>query len=268
MNTKKIIAIVLILMLALPLAACGGGNNAPTNPPSNPPAETPGVTPGNDDPCPCCPNCNQEECVCEECGGNDEYDCVCAVPDLGGIWTISFMDVTDSSPSVGADGFLAYDITLSFVASSLNEGGFLGQYSGEGKMMGILDASDYEAMAGGLISLDSDWAGPIFPVSFEVIDSNSATPNGGDDPASLTPSDLYEKLIGHAKFSAAVDGTMGPSWYQENVLGTGRDFGTGSGFTLEVEMHILVYDAGTAILYMTVPGLTETLVYRGTITRE
>ena len=92
-------------------------------------------------------------------------------------------------------------------------------------------------------------------------------PNG-DNPGSLTPEGLNEKLIGHAKFSAAVDGSMGEAWYQEHVVGSGMDLGSGSAFTLNVEMHILVYDAGTAILYMTVPGLTKSLVYWGTFTRE
>ena len=263
--TKKLLAITLTLMVALSLAACGGGGTPPGINTTKPPATTPS---GNDEPCPCCPDCNQEECECAECSGNDVYDCKCAAPDLGGKWKIAFTDVTDSSPQTGAEGMFAQDITLCFEASSLSEGGLSGQYSGEGKMLGKQDSSGYEGMAGGLITVNSDWAGPIFPVSFEVIDLILATPADGDSLESLTPADLNEKLIGHAKFSATVDGTMGESWYQEHVLGTGMDLGSGSGFTLTVEMHILVYDAGTAILYMTVPNLSESLVYRGTITRE
>jgi hypothetical protein len=261
---KKVIAIVLIMTLAISLAACGGkgGGGGGGGGGANIPNDDKG------DPCNCCPECVQKECVCEECGGNDEYDCVCTAPDLGGIWTISFIDVTDSSPQAGAEGMFAQDITLSFVATGLNEGGFSGEYSGEGKMTGIQDSSGYESMAGGLIEVNANWAGPIAPVSFEVIDLASETPNSSDGPESLTPEDLKEKLIGQAMFSAAVDGSMGEAWYQEHVLGSGMDLGSGSGFTLNVEMHILVYDAGTAILYMTVPNLSESLVYWGTFTRE
>ena len=259
---KKAFAIMLVLTLLISLAACGGdggggggdgGGGGTTAPPAN------------EDPCPCCPECVQKECVCEECGDNDEYDCICAAPDVGGSWTISFIDVTDSAPQVGAEGMFAQDITLSFEASNLSVGDFSGQYSGEGKMMGVQDSSGYEAMAGGLIEVNSDWSGPILPVTFEVIDSSSGTPN--DDSESLTPGDLNEELKGYAKFSAVVDGTMGTSWYQENVLGSGMTLNEGAEFTLNVEMHILVYDGGTAILYMTVPGLSGTLMYRGTFTR-
>ena len=134
-------------------------------------------------------------------------------------------------------------------------------------MMGTQDSSGYEALAGGLIEVNADWAGPVSPVSFEIIDLTSGAPSGGDSPESLTPDDLNEKLIGHAKFPVAVDGSMGEAWYQEHVLGSGMDLGSGSEFTLNMEMQILVYDGGTAILYLTVPGLTDSLVYRGTFAR-
>ena len=72
MNTKRLIAIALILILTLSLTACGGGN----------PATTPGETPsGKDDPCPCCSNCIQEECECAKCGDSD--GCKCKLPDGG-----------------------------------------------------------------------------------------------------------------------------------------------------------------------------------------
>ena len=269
---KKVFGIILVMLLTLSLAACGGiggiggsagggssvGKSSSTNIPN---AE-------KDDPCDCCPECIQEECICEICGRDNEYDCLCTAPDLGGAWTISFTDVTDSSPQVGAEGMFAQVITLCFEASSLNEGGFSGQFSGEGKMLGKQDSSGYESLAGGLITVASDWAGPILPVSFEIIDSSSVAPAVDGNLESLKPENVNEKLIGYTKFSAAVDGTMGESWYQEHVLGSGLDLGTGSGFTLEVEMQILIYDAGTAMLYMTVPGLSESLVYRGTIARK
>ena len=252
-TTKKTIIIAAVMILTLFLLTACGGNRSPA------PAK---------DPCACCPDCIQEECICDECGGNDEYACVCAAADSGGTWTISFKDVTDSSPQAGAEGLFAQDITLYFEASNLGEGGFSGQYSGEGKMKGVQDSSGYESLAGGLIEVNSDWAGPIAPVSFEITNLTSGTPNDDESLKSLTPKDVHEKLIGHASFSAAVDGSMGESWYQEHVVGTGMDLGSGTGFTLEVKMHILIYDGGTSILYMTVPGLTDSLMYRGTITKE
>ena len=79
---KKIFAIALVLALVFSLAACGGGGDgaaggdgtgggAPASP----------VSSEDEDPCPCCPDCIQAECVCEECGGNDDYDCKCSAPE-------------------------------------------------------------------------------------------------------------------------------------------------------------------------------------------
>jgi len=141
------------------------------------------------------------------------------------------------------------------------------QYSGEGKMMGVQDSSGYEAMAGGLIEVNSDWAGPILPLSFELIDLTSTTPNDVDNAEFVTPENLNENLIGYATFPAAVDGTMGKSWYQEHVLGSGMTLNEGAGFTLKVQMVLQVYDGGTAILNMTVPGLSGSLVYQGTFSQ-
>jgi len=69
MNTKRFISIALILVLAFSFVAC---NNNVINPPVTTPHETPS---GNDDPCPCCPDCIQEDCECEECA--DSKDCKC-----------------------------------------------------------------------------------------------------------------------------------------------------------------------------------------------
>ena len=80
MNKKRIIAIALTLILALSLAACGGGNIPPNASggtyPTKPSATTPSATPSKDeDPCPCCPDCIQEECDCEECADSDDCKC-------------------------------------------------------------------------------------------------------------------------------------------------------------------------------------------------
>ena len=83
MNIKRLVAIALILVLALSLTACGGNGGTATGEgnTANPPATTPGETPnGNKDPCPCCPDCNQKECECAECGGNNNNDCKCKLP--------------------------------------------------------------------------------------------------------------------------------------------------------------------------------------------
>ena len=64
------------ITLVLLLAACGGNGSPSANAPdsddlANPPVMTPEtmleVTPNTaEDPCPCCPDCIQEECVCED----------------------------------------------------------------------------------------------------------------------------------------------------------------------------------------------------------
>ena len=69
MNTKRFTAIALILMLALSHAAYGLSD-----------------TPSGKDPCPCCPDCVQEECVCAECGDSD--NCKCSASDIQYNWRI------------------------------------------------------------------------------------------------------------------------------------------------------------------------------------
>ena len=75
-GAKKLASIALAMVCALSLlTACGSGGSAPT-PPSS----------GNVDPCPCCPNCIQEECECAECGDSD--GCKCSLPDTQYDWRI------------------------------------------------------------------------------------------------------------------------------------------------------------------------------------
>ena len=87
---KKILVIAVALILLLSLAACGGGGGggggdnggSADGDGTAAPAST-----NNDDPCPCCPDCIQAECVCEECGDNDDYDCKCSAPGGGDSFT-------------------------------------------------------------------------------------------------------------------------------------------------------------------------------------
>jgi len=88
---KRFLAITLVIILALTLlTACPFGGDtpdggtsgrddtlaAPETTPTPPTTEPP--KPTTNDPCPCCPDCIQEECSCEECVNSD--DCKCSAP--------------------------------------------------------------------------------------------------------------------------------------------------------------------------------------------
>ena len=139
---KKILMVALTLILVLSLAACGGGGGGGDNGGSaggGGGAAAPTAA-GDDDPCPCCPDCIQAECVCEECGGNDDYDCKCSAPGGGGPFT-----------------FLV-EIDTNFVGS-------LGQvYRTIGEATVILDESDSSGWFGSAegYGIYTDWGHPDY----------------------------------------------------------------------------------------------------------
>jgi len=78
---KKISIIVLTLILVFSLVACRGGFGGNSGASGSSADVTNSST--DKDPCQCCPDCVQKECVCAECGDNDKYDCECAAPGVG-----------------------------------------------------------------------------------------------------------------------------------------------------------------------------------------
>ena len=76
---KKAYIIALALVLVFALAACGGGGDGGS---SGGGTAAP-TTNTDEDPCACCPDCVQKECVCAECVDNDKYDCKCSAPGGG-----------------------------------------------------------------------------------------------------------------------------------------------------------------------------------------
>ena len=94
MKTKRAIIIILTLILALSLISCGVGSNtpgsnvpggdgtasadggdAPTGGDNNKSGENEDPLNENKDPCPCCPDCIQEECGCEKCANSNKCKC-------------------------------------------------------------------------------------------------------------------------------------------------------------------------------------------------
>jgi len=87
MKAKRIITIIFTLILALLLISCGAGSNSPGGGNTLSGGDTP--TGGdsnkhggdedpqneNNDPCPCCPDCIQEECECDKCAKSNKCKC-------------------------------------------------------------------------------------------------------------------------------------------------------------------------------------------------
>jgi len=224
-----------------------------------------------------------------------------------GIWRISFSD-TDSTPQRGAENLMVHIITLVFDALKTGGEDMFGHYMGEGTLVDRQDNSGFHAAAGGLLSLGMGWAGPIEPVSFELIyatldpedgdedlgslvsskdDDDLAPlvpPNDDDDLAPLVPpnddDDLGSlvppqpegwrgKLIGYAMFTMTVHSNIDENWYQEHVLGSGGPAARENlSSTFDWEIYIQAYDSGMAILYITEPGYSKRLEFWGRISRK
>ncbi|MCL1895992.1 MAG: hypothetical protein FWG03_05540 [Clostridiales bacterium] len=71
-----VLGVVIVMTLFL-LAACGGGSAGGDDSAGGGGTAAP-ATEAGDDPCPCCPDCIQEECECAECGDSD--GCKCRLP--------------------------------------------------------------------------------------------------------------------------------------------------------------------------------------------
>jgi len=90
---RVVIVFALVLFLAVTLASCGvnsnapsggetlsgsntlSGGDAPTDGDNGTPGENADSSEDNKDPCPCCPECLQEECECDKCADSDNCKC-------------------------------------------------------------------------------------------------------------------------------------------------------------------------------------------------
>jgi len=245
--------------LALTLAACGGGSTPPSGNATNPPAETPSRTPGHDDPCPCCPNCNQEECECVECG--DSEDCECKLPGGEADWTIVFENATASSPNKNLPDYFVENYTLNFTATK--QGGYtmLGTYAGTGYLTNEMDSSGAIAISGGKIYFDEmGWKGPLSDTSFELYKPEDIAPSADDDD---------DLALLATSFGASAKEPL--SW---RVAGrhylVGKD---GSGVkeietTFEPSYRIVVYSDGKAELYLYDTTASDVLCFMGTVSKK
>jgi hypothetical protein len=129
---KKLIAIALVMMLALILlSACGVSSDKPRSS-NNAASGNTSSTQGGEDPCDCCPDCNQEECECTECG--DSSDCKCKLP--GGLAPALTYDIVidveilcpihadSADPGIVSNGTAR--VTMNFIDSKT---GYLGSSS-------------------------------------------------------------------------------------------------------------------------------------------
>lgn len=264
MHTKRFTVVALTLMLALSLAACGdggaqGGDNNATAPPTTAPSATPS---GNDDPCPCCPDCNQEECECAECGGNLSKDCECKLPDDGEAdWTVAFENATASSPNKNLPKYFIENYTLNFTATK--QGGYtmIGSYTGTGFLTNEMDPSGAIAISGGKIFFDEmGWKGPLSDTSFELYKPEDIVPPADDDD---------DLTLFATSFGASAKEPMSWSVTGRHYL-VGKD---GSGVkemeaTFEPSYRIVVFSDGKAELYLYDTTASDILCFVGTVSKK
>jgi len=236
--TKRIFSITLILMMAFSHAAYSG-----------------------EDPCPCCPECIQEECDCEECADSD--DCKCSVPGGEADWTISFENAMASSPNKNLPDYFVENYTLNFTAAK--QGGYtmLGEYMCEGYLMNEMDPSGaYEASGGRLLYDEMGWEGPLGDTSFELsIPEDTALPVDDDGIELSALSGLYG-----ASEKGSISWSVDARHYAETTEGSGsREF---EGLATELTYHIVVYKDGKAELYLYTPTASNTLYFQGTVSSK
>ena len=245
MKTKRIIAIALILMFALSLAACGGGDTSPGGNTTNSPVTTPGATPsGNDDPCHCCPNCNQEECECAECGNSE--DCECELPGSG-IYTIT----AEGTYKHIENEYAKFDFILTF--SATNDGdGLYGDYTGSGELRLAHDEADYLAAMGGQMTA----AKLVVDGQLNNIRFTLEKPQPGDDPNIIARGSgemVWDNTVVESLFVAKGGESMPWPW----------NGASSEQFAIEIE----ILDSGAGVLYIT-PGFFATLSYEVRLTEQ
>jgi hypothetical protein len=113
------------------------------------------------DPCPCCPDCNQEECECAECGDNN--DCECKMP--GGfappaltydivIYTNYLCPYHDDSSNCGFQTNGTASVTMNFIDSETGYWGSSSDGIGETIKAGYCDAKKASKVLGDLRSYE------------------------------------------------------------------------------------------------------------------
>ena len=147
MSIKRLMTIVLTMVLALTLlTACpfgsdtpdggtSGGGDVAAPPEATPtPTETPVPTPEPKDPCPCCPDCIQEECECVECGDSD--DCKCKLPGSVGSFTF-LVEIDINQIDSGGKSIISF-VEATVLLDDFNSTGWFGgtEVSGEHTYLG------------------------------------------------------------------------------------------------------------------------------------
>ena len=218
---RKILMIALALMLVFSLAACGGGGDGGNGSGSGGGTAAPSVA-GDDDPCPCCPECVQAECVCEECGGNDDYDCKCAAPGGGGSFTFLVEIDTNFIGSLGQGNrtFGTATVTLDDFDSS-------GWY---GSAEGIGEYTDWTVEGFALLEYDIGYDFTVQLSGFDPLKADSIT-IGVDRFCSETETwEDLDDIIGTLKMDGAI--MMSFDYHRMDLL----DEKTGL-FTFELPME-------------------------------
>jgi len=254
---KRILIIALALTLVFALAACSGGGGGGDNGTPDGGTAAP-AAPGDDDPCPCCPDCVQAECVCEECGGNDDYDCKCSAPGGDGFGTISFDMAAASSPNRNLPSYFVENYTLDFTATRVGSGTTFGNFTGTGYMVNEMDTSGAVEASGGKILIDEmGWEGPLSNTSFELVKP---------EEVALTADE--EEALALLATALAVSNSSSISW---SVTGEHFLVGTDGGGTApmaetyELTYYIVVYKNGKAELYLFGTTASDVLCFQGTV---
>ena len=234
MKIKRLLLIIFAFILTFSLIACGGDDggtssgDVETTPTETtpPPTGTPEPTKEPEDPCPCCPDCKQEECECVECGNND--DCECKLPfDIG-----TFTIIAEGTDKHIENEYAKFDYTLTL--SATNEGDSLfGDYIGTGWMQMVHDEADYLlAMDGQMISSKLVVDGQLSNIRFTL-----ERPQPGDDQ------NIVAKGSGKMQWNNTVLESVAVTADGDSV-----EWPWAGNSTEHFTIEILLYDSGTGVL--------------------
>ena len=261
MCTKKLFIVILVMMLVFSIVACdggstSGGDNTLTPPETTPPStETPEPNPDAKDPCPCCPDCIQEECFCEQCSDSDS--CKCAITGGRGIWTVLFDNAVAVSPNRALPDLFVENYTLNFSATKAEFGMMVGSYSAtEGYMANEMDPSGAIELSGGRVVYDDmGWDGPFSDSSFEIL-----------DPGDVTLPDDVDLCLSKNPVGISTGSTL--TWSVSGLHFVVSTEGSGTAEMQEIydlTYYIAVYSDGTAELYLLGTTAADILCFGGAI---
>ena len=248
---KKLCIVILALAMTLTLAACSGGSsgssgNETSNAPddgitTNPPVMTPEATPsGSDDPCPCCPNCIQEDCACKDCA--DSNDCKCSTP-RGFAPSLTYnvevkVEFTDIDPECpypadcGAVSIASTEVTMNWIdnntgyfgISSNNVGEYLSfsshYFDSEGRQMlgSVAHGTTFDFSA--MLSIPGTSNANVIRVGLDFSGEGDVTmnwPNGENLPYPGMMERIHGMFLGTVRFANIefdVSGLIDPETYE------------------------------------------------------